>query len=229
MKIILAVNGSTFSDAAVLEVASRPWPVDSEVKVISAVRLPFTPTEETRSLPDSDYSRMEKAGMERANESITKALANLNARKADLVAIESAAIIGDAREAILDEAEKWKADLLVLGSRGLGGFKRFLLGSVASGVLTHAPCSVRIVRRQAPQGGGGVMKILLAVDGSPSSLAAANEVARRPWPEGSSVKIVHAAERSPILPEVERALPEIILSQMQKAENAVGAGARLAV
>lgn len=239
MKIMLAVDGSAFSDAAVHEVAARPWPVGSVVKVISAVRLPFVPTEETRSLPDSDYSRMEKAGMEHANASMTKALTHLNARKADLVAIESAAIIGDAREVILDEAEKWEADLIVLGSRGLGGFKRFLLGSVALEVLTRAPCSVRIVRGQAAQGGGAAMKILLAVDGSPYSLVAANEVARRPWPESSSVKIVHAAERPVILPQVEQALPEIVLSQMQiaasdaidsaRSQFTAGADARLAV
>jgi nucleotide-binding universal stress UspA family protein len=219
MKIMLAVDGSKYSDAAVKEITARPWPAGSAVKVISAVKRPFVPTEETRSLPDSDYSRMEKAGMEHANASITKALAHLSARKADLVAIESAAIIGDAREVILDEAEKWEADLLVLGSRGLGGFKRFLLGSVALGVLNYAPCSVRIVRRQVAQDGEASMKILLAVDGSPYSLAAANEVARRPWPEGSSVKIIHAADRPVILPQVEQMLPEVVLSQIQKAAS----------
>lgn len=47
---------------------------------------------------------------------------------------------------IVSVAEEEKADLIVLGSRGLGGFQRFLLGSVSDGVLHHAHCPVLIVR-----------------------------------------------------------------------------------
>lgn len=219
MKILLAIDDSTFSNAAVNEVAARPWPLGSVVKIISAVRLPFTPNEETRSLPDSEYSRIERAEMGRANAAITKASAHLSAGKANLAEIESAVIIGDAREMILDEAAREKADLIVLGSRGLGGFKRFLLGSVALGALTHAPCSVRIARGGAAQGGEAAMKILLAIDGSPYSLTAANEVARRPWPEGSSVKIIHVAERPPSLPQGEQALPGAVSTQLRNAAS----------
>jgi nucleotide-binding universal stress UspA family protein len=47
---------------------------------------------------------------------------------------------------IVSVAEEEQADLIVLGSRGLGGFQRFLLGSVSDGVLHHAHCPVLIVR-----------------------------------------------------------------------------------
>jgi nucleotide-binding universal stress UspA family protein len=57
---------------------------------------------------------------------------------------------GRAQDVILDEAERWGADLIVLGSHGYRAFKRFLLGSVSQAVATHAPCSVEIVRRAAP-------------------------------------------------------------------------------
>lgn len=49
-------------------------------------------------------------------------------------------------EQITDYADREKIDLIVIGTRGLGGFKRLLLGSVSSGVVSHAPCSVLVVR-----------------------------------------------------------------------------------
>lgn len=149
MKILLAVDGSSFSDAAVQAVAMQPWPAGSVVKVISAIKLPFTPTAETRSLPESEYSQIEKARTAQAQVAIDKAVTALNHHAAQGIAIDSAAIIGDPRAVIVEAAADWQADLIVMGSRGLGGFKNLLLGSVALSVLTDAPCSVQIVRCKA--------------------------------------------------------------------------------
>jgi nucleotide-binding universal stress UspA family protein len=60
--------------------------------------------------------------------------------------ISSKIIEGPPRQVIVDEAEKWGADLIVMGSRGLGAWNRLLLGSVSSAVVYHAKCSVEIVR-----------------------------------------------------------------------------------
>jgi nucleotide-binding universal stress UspA family protein len=153
-RVIIGVDGSVYSDAAVDEVARRHWPEGGVVKVVSVVRLPFTPTEETRSLPDSYYSQLEKAETGKAQTAITGASARLKQSEVTQPEIESEIILGDAREKILDEAAQWEADLIVLGSRGLGGFKRFLLGSVAQGVAAYAPCSVEIVRSRRTDGAG---------------------------------------------------------------------------
>ena len=64
------------------------------------------------------------------------------------VAVLSEVIPGRARDVILDEAENWWADLIVLGSRGLGWITRLLLGSVSSAALSHANCSVEIARQR---------------------------------------------------------------------------------
>ena len=62
---------------------------------------------------------------------------------------ETAVEVGDVRERILDCASEWRADLIVLGSHGMRGIQRFLLGSVAEFVARHAKCSVHIIRTPA--------------------------------------------------------------------------------
>jgi len=62
------------------------------------------------------------------------------------VQVETFAREGDAADAILDVAEEQRADLIVVGNKGMTGAKRFLLGSVPNKVSHHAPCSVLIIR-----------------------------------------------------------------------------------
>ena len=148
MKILLAVDGSTYSAAAVNEVAARPWPEGSKVRVISVIELPITPTEETHSLFESYCSLLERAGQEQARSAINCAVERLSAREGEPLEITTEAVTGRAKEAILNEAERWGANLIVLGSHGYGWGKRFLFGSVALAVATGATCSVEIVRCQ---------------------------------------------------------------------------------
>ncbi|HEX4949938.1 MAG TPA: universal stress protein [Blastocatellia bacterium] len=146
MKILLAVDGSAYSDAAVQSVANRPWPAGTVIKVFSAIELPFVPTTETWALPDSYYVELEKSGEEKARAALQKAVNTLRERQGMVLEITTEMHIGQAQSLILDEAEKWGADLIVLGSHGYRGFKRFLLGSVSQSVAAHAKCSVEIVR-----------------------------------------------------------------------------------
>jgi len=70
----------------------------------------------------------------------------LRAARAEL---EAAAEPPKYQSVIVDEAENWKADLIVVGSHGYTGIKKWLLGSVAQSVVSHAPCSVEVVRHRA--------------------------------------------------------------------------------
>lgn len=65
--------------------------------------------------------------------------------------IETEIVFGRPKELILHSAEKWPADLIVMGSHGRRDFSRFLLGSVSSAVLSHSPCSVVIVKLPQPE------------------------------------------------------------------------------
>ena len=146
MKILLATDGSDYSKTAVNSVAERPWPEGSEVKIITAMEIPYAPTTETWVLPDSYYSELDRVAREQAEAAVKDAVERIESGKASGLEIITKIISGSAREAILDEAEKWDADLIVLGSHGYNGWQRFLLGSVSHAVATHAHCSVEIVR-----------------------------------------------------------------------------------
>jgi nucleotide-binding universal stress UspA family protein len=148
MKILLAVDGSVHSDAAVEEIVKRPWPPESEVKVITVVEMPVVMVEPWALSPDY-FEKMEKAVRGAAEDVIKRAMAKLNIIADKTLKISTEIIEGSPRQVIVDEAEKWHADLIVLGSRGLGAWNRLLLGSVSSGVVHHAKCSVEIVRLPA--------------------------------------------------------------------------------
>src|SRR5262245_166919 len=129
MKILLATDGSDCSKAAVNSVAERPWPEGSEVKIVSAIEIPYAPTTETWVLPASYYRELEKAAKDQAEAAIKAAIKRIEAGEASGLEIITEIKSGSAGEVILDEADKWDADLVVLGSHGYNGWQRFLLGS----------------------------------------------------------------------------------------------------
>jgi nucleotide-binding universal stress UspA family protein len=148
MKILLATDGSDYSKAAVNSVAERPWPEGSEVKIVSVMEIPYAPTTETWVLPDSYYKELERVTKEQAEAAVKYAAERIRSGKASGLEITTKITSGSATEVILDEAESWDADLIVLGSHGYSGWRRFLLGSVSHAVATHGHCSVEIVRQK---------------------------------------------------------------------------------
>src|SRR5262245_18254089 len=148
MKILLATDGSDCSKSPVNSVAERPWREGSEVKVVSVMEIPYAPTTETWVLPDNYYTELERVAREQAEVAVKDAIERIESGKASRLEIITKIISGSAREVILDEAEKWGADLIVLGSHGYSGVHRFLLGSVSNAVATHAHCSVEVVRQK---------------------------------------------------------------------------------
>lgn len=146
MKILLAVDGSPCSDAAVEEIARRPWPDGSSVKVLTAFDLPTPPTPEAWALPANYFAEMDVALRKQAQATVERAIKTLKGRMNKTMSLDGAIVPGPARTVILDEAEDWGADLIVLGSHGYRAWERFLLGSVSQSVVSHAKCSVEVVR-----------------------------------------------------------------------------------
>ena len=151
MRILLAVDGSPFSDAAVTEVASRPWPAASEVKVITAFQVPLIPTPEVWAISDEYLPALERIAREQSQSIVDAAVAALARGLDKSITVSGEVLLGPPREAILDGAEKWKADLIVMGSHGFGAWRGFLLGSVSRSVVTQAKCSVEVVHRRQGQ------------------------------------------------------------------------------
>lgn len=153
LKILVAIDGSEYGQRALEEVARIPWPAASEIRVISAAEMPFFPSAEFGTLPRQYYEELEQATRDRARKVVEEAVGQL--RKAlsspseatNPLAVEGEFLFAPPREAIVDEARRWGADWIVLGSHGYRGYQRFLLGSVSQSVAAHAPCSVLIVRK----------------------------------------------------------------------------------
>ena len=149
MKILLAIDGSPCSDAAVEEVMRRPWPAGSSLKVLTVFEPPVVPTPETWAIPASYYEVMDAALLKQGQNIIDSATQKLKSNKT--LSLTSLTMFGSPRPVIVDEAESWRADLIVVGSHGYGTWKRLLLGSVSQAVVSHAKCSVEVVRCHTPE------------------------------------------------------------------------------
>src|ERR1044071_520933 len=144
MKILLAIDGSPCSDAAVQEVARRPWPEGSSIKVITVLETPMPPAPETWAIPANYFDEIEAALRKHGEKIVNRAVQELKSNKS--LSADAVLTPGSAWPVILDEAESWGADLIVVGSHGYSAWKRFLMGSVSQAVVTHANCSVEVVR-----------------------------------------------------------------------------------
>lgn len=148
MKILLAVDGSPCSDAAVEEVAGRPWPERTSVKVLTTYEVPAPPTPEGWALPANYFEDLDITLRKQARDNVDRALQTLKSKGNKNISVDAAIMPGPPRSVILDEAEEWGADLIVVGSHGYRAWERFLLGSVSQAVVSHAKCSVLVVRRR---------------------------------------------------------------------------------
>jgi len=147
MRVILAIDDSQFSVDALEEVAARSWPPETTVRVLSAVEpLAPPPASELWFDPGGSFEQLQEQITKRHERLVSQAVSLLQERG---LSAEAVVRQGDARSVIVDEATEWPADLIVVGSHGYSGIKRWLLGSVAHSVVSHAPCSVQVVRKQA--------------------------------------------------------------------------------
>jgi nucleotide-binding universal stress UspA family protein len=150
MKILIATDGSQFSETAierVCEIGADQW-TDPSFQVVS-VYEPQVPIATEPFAVSADYHHhMDRIARERATKDVEAGAARLGKQFPDS-AIETAVEIGRPAQVIVESAEKWGADLIVVGSHGRGFWGRLGLGSVSDAVVHHSPCSVLVVKSPA--------------------------------------------------------------------------------
>ena len=113
--------------------------------------MPLIPTPEVWTISDEYLPALERIAREQSQSIVDAAVATLASGLDESMTVSGEVLLGLPREAILEEAERWKADLIVLGSHGYGAWRGFLLGSVSRAVVAQAKCSVEVVHRRQGQ------------------------------------------------------------------------------
>ena len=143
MKILLAIDDSKSSEAAIQALITQTQPKGTEVRVLHVIEplpIAYSGGEWGYSV---DWQKVIQEQRKQAEVLVAQAADTL--RSAGFT-VKTAIEDGSAKSIIVDSAAKWPADLIVVGSHGRKGLDRFLLGSVSEAVARHAPCSVQIVR-----------------------------------------------------------------------------------
>jgi nucleotide-binding universal stress UspA family protein len=171
--ILLADDGSEHARAAVSLLVDLKLPRQSHIHVIRV----FSPLQAA-----------EHVNIEAAVEKTCEALSEKGLKS------DSEVLLGYPAEKIIEYSDQNHPDLIVIGAKGLRATLGILLGGVAQQVVEYACCPVLIVR--APY--NGLSNILIATDGSQSSLNAMKYLGNFPFPAGCSMNVIHALPPPPI-------------------------------
>jgi nucleotide-binding universal stress UspA family protein len=114
---------------------------------------------------------------------------------------------GAVRERLLQTAEEWKADLIVLGARGLSGVERAVLGSVSLGVARESHCAVVIVKGPAK----ALQRVVVGLDGSEQSRHALSFITSLPLAADTELLLVGVAEKT----HLPRSAPGVVAHQLR--------------
>ena len=138
-QLLIGVDGSAGSEAAVRAVRERVWPPGTQARLVAVLDpMMRTAVESIKAADRDEHDWVRRMVDAAANE----------LRAAELV-VSSVIREGDPRRMLVDEAEECGTDSIFVGARGLRRIERFLLGSVSAAVAARAHCSVEVVRTRA--------------------------------------------------------------------------------
>ncbi len=143
MKILLAVDGSKFSDAAVRTVRKQERSRALQIRVLHVLEQPSALTAREMA---GYHSALAAAAQKEKNQAKVLLAKTADRLLSKGVKVSTVLEEGDPKSKILEVARKWGADLIVVGSHGRKGLEHFLLGSVSEAVARYAECAVEIVR-----------------------------------------------------------------------------------
>lgn len=218
MKLLIAYDGSSCSEAALDDLVRAGLPEDAEALVltIAEVWLPHLAEDESANGYAAEIT--DKPFLNNNYKHCAKALSEAKAfakhaqkrlkRHFPNWKIETETACGSAAREIITKASRLRADLIVVGSHGRGtGGGRFVLGSVSQKVLSESHCSVRLARGRI-EVDPFPTRVVIAYDGSPGADAAIEAVASRKWREESEFRVITVADQ--VAPAaIERFVPPI--------------------
>jgi nucleotide-binding universal stress UspA family protein len=144
IRIIVGLDGSPHSHAAVDAVSQRQWPKGTAVRLVSVVD-----TIMAVSADPSDQSVLSwlEVDDDEKSEKVRRLFEPL-AEKLRAAGLDTSVVIrrGKPKDELVEEATSWNADNISLGAKGMRGIERLLLGSVSAAVAASAPCSVEVIR-----------------------------------------------------------------------------------
>lgn len=143
IRLLIGVDVSNDAKAALQAVAARNWPAGTEARAVGVIdcasslaQPPTLTSEAIPAVPEEKWPSQLSAKIHQAVQEL---------KKSGLLATGEV-LAGKPGKLLLADAEKWAADCVFVGARGLTGLERFLLGSVSTMVASHAHCSVEVVR-----------------------------------------------------------------------------------
>ena len=152
MKILLAVDSSEDSRQAVEVIAGRPRRPGTEAKIIHVVESAVPPLPDMMGVGAEASRREHDAAVSEGHELLNEMANKIRGASGEDFSVATEVITAGYKQSpqqvIVEEAERFDADLVMVGSRGTSGWKRALLGSVSAAVVQHAPCSVEVVREK---------------------------------------------------------------------------------
>lgn len=187
MKILLATDGSEYSESAARFLTRVHWSPDDSITVFHAIyAVPFCEDETFH------FNTLKSIKISIAPRIIDSTLAILKPVHANLSAEidEFAPSQCTPDQCIIDAAQLSDADLIVMGARGIKGVQSLLVGSVTKSVAVHSPKPVLVVKPAAPLKSES-MKILFTTDGSDYSLATGELLSSLPFPGNAELTILH--------------------------------------
>lgn len=166
MKILFPVDGSEYSVHAAHVIARRAelQNFNPEVCVLNVQKAAELMIPALKLRRSAATNRQSEAAFKKVRDILKN------------VMTEEKVVIGNPAQVIAEEADREKADLIVMGSRGLSDFAKLFLGSVSTAVLARTTVPVMLIRSEYTSEPGKELKVCVAVDGSPYSEAAARYI-----------------------------------------------------
>src|ERR1041385_636334 len=184
MRLLLAVDSITTTELILKTIESRSWPAGTEARILSVVEDAEVPDEVWREAGYGVGAVQQE--MKRRGEQI----AALSVDRLQRIDIPTRVVVtrGNPAYLISYAAREWPADLILIRAHNRRDLRNRLLGSVAKSVVETAPCSVELVRAILEEDSNVAhtgFRILLPIDNSDGSIAAADHVAQTTWPNGT--------------------------------------------